>query len=268
MNTQQFSEALGEIDSRYIEEALHHRGHIQRLRRMKWGILAACLCLAIGLGLFLPRFSRGLVAGTGLFTITAYAQTPGENGEQWEECELVEGVELLSDSWSELMSSLPGIPFRLSCEAFPDATFELTVDGGEFLLWPCYDLSVEDGVLVFHPIQVDGPSMVYLGSACTAQNGDTLYWQNWMLSVHSGDGLPEIFYGRQAYIDIVVRDGSHIIGYAVIKLYRPDEGSVQYCSALLKSVSFPLVDGSYQDVTEDYVQTQLQQIKAEDRAAA
>lgn len=46
MNTKEFSEAMGELDSRYVEEAVRYR----RAVRARWaavGAIAACLCLVI-----------------------------------------------------------------------------------------------------------------------------------------------------------------------------------------------------------------------------
>lgn len=52
MSVRRFSEAMGELDNRYIEEALHYR---RSGRRIRWGTLAACFCLAVGAVLAAPK---------------------------------------------------------------------------------------------------------------------------------------------------------------------------------------------------------------------
>lgn len=47
MNTKKFSEAMGEIDNKYIEKAINYQSKSVNHRFIKWGTLAACLCLII-----------------------------------------------------------------------------------------------------------------------------------------------------------------------------------------------------------------------------
>ena len=48
MNTEKFSQAMGEIDSRYVEEAIHYRkGGGKRFVRIKWTAAAACIAAAV-----------------------------------------------------------------------------------------------------------------------------------------------------------------------------------------------------------------------------
>lgn len=57
MNIQLFSNALGNINDKYITEALKYRKNITWL---KWGAIAACACLIISLGTFLIASLNGL----------------------------------------------------------------------------------------------------------------------------------------------------------------------------------------------------------------
>ena len=52
MNTQFFSEALGNINDKYITEALNYHKK-KNITWLKWGAAAACACLVISLGTFL-----------------------------------------------------------------------------------------------------------------------------------------------------------------------------------------------------------------------
>lgn len=58
MNTKKFSEAMGEIDSKYVDEAIRYQRKKKKQGWLKWGVMAACFCL---------------VTVTALFAINAYA---------------------------------------------------------------------------------------------------------------------------------------------------------------------------------------------------
>lgn len=56
MNSKKFSEAMSEIDSKYIDEAIHYKKKSGKKHSwMKWGLLAACLCLALGAAFTVPK---------------------------------------------------------------------------------------------------------------------------------------------------------------------------------------------------------------------
>ena len=50
MNARQFSDAMSELDGKYMDEALHYKGrankNMKKIRWTRWGSLAACLLLA------------------------------------------------------------------------------------------------------------------------------------------------------------------------------------------------------------------------------
>ena len=50
MNVKKFSDAMGELDSKYVEEALGYRRKARKPGWVKWGALAACLAIAAVLG--------------------------------------------------------------------------------------------------------------------------------------------------------------------------------------------------------------------------
>ena len=57
MNVELFSDALGELDSRYIEEAIDYEKKTKRPVWTRWGAIAACLCLvAVIAGVALSSF--------------------------------------------------------------------------------------------------------------------------------------------------------------------------------------------------------------------
>lgn len=48
MNTKKFSDAMGEIDDKYVDEAIRYQHTNKKHGWLKWGAMAACLCLIIG----------------------------------------------------------------------------------------------------------------------------------------------------------------------------------------------------------------------------
>lgn len=74
----------------------------------------------------------------------------------------------------------------------------------------------------------------------------------------------------RAYIDIIIREDTTIVGYAVVKieldhLDATTEYPCTYYATLVKSVSFPKVNGSYQNITYEYVRMEMEQLKSEAR---
>jgi hypothetical protein len=47
MNAKKFSDAMSELDTKYVDEALNYKTKMKKPIWIKWGIMAACLCLII-----------------------------------------------------------------------------------------------------------------------------------------------------------------------------------------------------------------------------
>ena len=248
MKREDISEAVGNISTKHIQEAAPGRGAKKRPRWLMRGAIAACLCLAIAGGVLFNNPSSDFVFSPGLFTITACAMSPSEEVDFMEEHEMAEGVKLSAEyNWSPAMSSIPGLPLKLSVADYPNATFNISVDGGQCVLWNSGKVT---------PLETD----------FSIDNGTTIYWSCITGVAEDGTGVQH-YTENEAYIDVVVRDGDSIIGYAVIKVYNLDpenEPAQSYYAVLLKSVSFPKVEGEYQKVTDKYINSQIEQVKAAD----
>lgn len=48
MNSKKFSEAMNEMDNKYIEEIFQYKKRARKPAWIKWGAMAACLCLLVG----------------------------------------------------------------------------------------------------------------------------------------------------------------------------------------------------------------------------
>lgn len=53
MNMKKFSDAMSELDSKYIDEALNYKKTAKRPVWLKWGAIAACLCVIISLSVII-----------------------------------------------------------------------------------------------------------------------------------------------------------------------------------------------------------------------
>lgn len=58
MNSKRFTEAMSEIDNKYVDEAIGYKKKTNKPLWIKWGAAAACLCLIIGLATIIPSVLR------------------------------------------------------------------------------------------------------------------------------------------------------------------------------------------------------------------
>ena len=59
MNAKKFSDAMSELDTKYIDEALNYKKKAKRPRWIKWGAMAACLILIVGVVFWNPTTHDG-----------------------------------------------------------------------------------------------------------------------------------------------------------------------------------------------------------------
>lgn len=242
MNARRFSEAVGEVADRYYAEAAGGAACPTAGWPGRWlqrCALAACLCAALALGILVRLSSSEVVTASGFLTVTAYAAS-SEEGQV-----LQEGMELPLDySWSPAMSSRPGLPLELCAPDHPEAAFAVSAEEGTLLLW-------------------ENAEIQYMETPLYAENGETIYWTS--LS-QADDGGFTTYTGRTAYIRITIYEGEHIVGYAVVQIYaanQEEDPLPAYRARLLQSVSFPRVNGGYQQITEEYVQAEMDRIQTE-----
>ena len=86
----------------------------------------------------------------------------------------------------------------------------------------------------------------------TVDSGKTAAWI-------AGEGA------SQDYVVFTAWAGEHIVGFAVVKI-QPAVGDAvvggpMYEVELLGSATFPLMDGEFQNVTEEYIQEQIEELK-------
>lgn len=59
MRKEKISEIVGNISTKYVDEATFYTGNTKKLRYsvLKWGAVAACLCLALGAAIAIPKLN-------------------------------------------------------------------------------------------------------------------------------------------------------------------------------------------------------------------
>ena len=260
MKKEDFCEVFGDINENYIQEA-RVNPKVRKPLWLKRGALAACLCLVVVTSFMVPRLmnstdhdkspSSNILTAPGFLTLTASAASLDEDttieSPSEETIIMQEGIEVpITYNWNPAMSSRPGIPLNLSAPGYQNTTFEVSVDGGELLLW-------EDNTIK------------HLPTPFYVENGTTIYWSS--LS-QSTSGSVETMELSPAYIDIVILEDTTIVGYAVVKIELDHLDSTTkdpytYYATLVKSVSFPKVNGSYQIITYEYVRMEMEQLESE-----
>ena len=67
MNSKKFSEAMGELDSKYVDEAINYKKKAKKPSWVKWGAIAACICIVAVATFVFPQISNNNIdtSGTG-----------------------------------------------------------------------------------------------------------------------------------------------------------------------------------------------------------
>jgi hypothetical protein len=67
-----------------------------------------------------------------------------------------------------------------------------------------------------------------------------------------------IGFSQQAFIEIIIKVDSNIVGYSVVKVSKD---AYVFTGEILKSELFPQVNGEYQNISEEYVKAAIEQAK-------
>ncbi len=270
MSDKMIGQALGDISDVYLESAMgvYERKQKARKTRLRLTACAAVLALLIGTMFFWP-VNDDYVTGPGVLVVRAYeTDEPGiseENGSVLEEG-IVVPMEFTWDPSISLTSVGLGLPFRFSVpeEDYPgrEITFEIWLSGGDFqhleymVDFLDYFAGKDDSVDSYEVLCAR-----YLGNHFTIPNNKRLWWRE-MGHVFDEENR-EVHYVEldedRVFVDVILRADRYIIGYAVMEILDVDgDAGFVYHTQMLKSVSFPQVNGKYQKVSEKYVLEQIQ----------
>lgn len=242
-------DAVSAIDPALVQEATAPRH--RKVTRIVWRVAACAAVVALLIGAmagFPLDFGQDeeYVTAPGGLTIRAYALNEDEISEM-NSITLEEGVELpWNYGWSSGINVVRGLPIKLDFQnndfLGADISLDIYVDQGSFYCSKPSPYNHEASDII-------GYYYENLGRDFTVPNGTTLYW----VDFYSQSG--EMASG-DLYVDIIVREGNIIVGYAVLKIFEV-EHHVFFAQAL-EIVSYPKVDGAYQNIPRKYVKRQIE----------
>ena len=228
------SEAMEGIDDEKIESAIHayeKRG----ARRNVWfrvAAVAAMLAIVLTVTLWPRRTASGeIITAPGIMKVYGYDWEENQDVDVLKKYELTSNEDYFMTIYNAAISAnwKRHFVFQVPEDYFGDAvvTFDVSCEYKEF----CDDITVG--------------------------NGKGIVFDSWQLAKPLGEIRKEVGDGS-FYLDVVIRADRNVVGYGIIA-FCFDELS---CKAYrFETVCFPLVDGQYQEVTEEYVWSQIAQCK-------
>ena len=100
----------------------------------------------------------------------------------------------------------------------------------------------------------------YLGNSGTFAADEGMCWTEGDLRATDFGEPDEDGYGHGGvYLDVVIRVEGHIVGYAVVEMV--DCGGLMICAELIASEYFPMVNGQYEQITQEQVNAYIAQAK-------
>ncbi len=93
------------------------------------------------------------------------------------------------------------------------------------------------------------------GKNVLIESGETIYWTPYDDELATWIDL--------AYVKIILKNEDNIIGYAIIEIKQNPNSGLNYHAEILKSIVFPKINGQYQFITDEYVNTTMASIIAE-----
>ena len=265
-------DAITSIDEDLIDEAaspsrLHPASPILRV-----AAIAAVIALLMT-ALLWPK-EENYVTGSGMLQV--YAHDIDANGNATIEKEILE----------EGVKFTPNVHYDLSISYHKDFPFTFSVDKSQY---PGMDITLEvsTDAGIFYKNKIDPSSLelssiertlaAYHGQHFTVPIDTELYWnphgfdyEHLQNAAQRGECnfleayKPFNFSRNPSFFDIIIRANDLIVGYCVIEIREVDgvTGTLaqKFCFEVLEIVSFPMVDGYWQNVTLKYVKEQIEQI--------
>lgn len=281
MNGEKISRCLDALPDEMVSEAMKP----YRPRSLGWHIvrIAACLAIVIGLTIALwpeeetpgaqlgtptegtteitapsATMQKTFFAAPGILKVYAYDMN-GVDLSKMTTYELTEGVVSHPYEWTFAMNSIYGLPLTLRVEdelwKNQPLTFYVETEYGGYygdIHNAKYKKNENDSVVSLKDVN--------LGNAFEVENGETIFWTAKEIYAQSAEkGISPFEFleniGNVIYTRIIIRCENHIVGYAMVKITH-NEG--WYTASVVRSVFYPLVDGQFQQITEEYVRQEMQ----------
>ena len=246
------SEALGAVPDDMLQEAME----VKKKKPVGRVLFRAAACLAVVVGLLLAALGGGgerdIISMPGAIKVYACDADDVTSWEEKTQYELQAGVDTSLAYYipaASITSKGLVLTFEMEQGMFENTSlcFEVFVNKGTF-----YKKNEDPWTL-----ENDENYEFYLelGNQFQIQNGDTIYWRpdgrfsEMMEFAEEQGGI---------FADIIVKSGGHLVGYMVIEISMGDNPIANYVGFLAKADCFPMVDGEYQEISEEYVREQIQ----------
>ena len=286
------SESMSDIGDDLIADAMEYRAEKKRNVWLRVAAVAAVVALVIGMMAALwdgtepgeqmgmptvgttvaptelpttlpevptaPTQGYELVKMSGVLKVYAYDMN-GVDVSKMTTYELTEGVVSHPYEWTFAMNSLYGLPLTLRVEdelwKNQPLTFYVETEYGGYygdIHNAKYKKNENDSVASLKDVN--------FGNAFEVENGETIFWTAKEIYAQSAEkGISPFEFleniGNTIYTRIIIRCEDHIVGYAMVKITH-SEG--WYTASVVRSVFYPLVDGQFQQITEEYVRKEMQ----------
>lgn len=237
------SEALSDISDDKIEAAANYT---PKGRRQLWVRVAACAAvLALLVTALLwptaPTTKDGeIIAVSGV--VKAYAceleDVDINDLHKYELTDTVDSYKKVLVPYTNVMGG--AIPFRLQIQEdyFGDAeiTFRVSADYGWLFT------------------QKDSKK-----NELTVSNGDVMHWRNGSMT----EATEKIGHCGRFYVNVLILADDRIVGYGIIDFafYSIEGVMPSFVTDGFTTICFPLIDGKFQDVSEEYVWEQIEEYK-------
>lgn len=250
------SKAMGNIPDDMLLEATE----IKKKKSVGWVIFRAAACLAVVIGLLLAPLSGGgegdFVTMPGVVKAYAYEVKDEENVDfsKLEEFAFVENqMKPGQNMWNPLTNYELAITPVVSEDDLQD--YRIT-----------FEVSTEYGLLVgnYHNREkYKSYADAEMGKRANIENGETLYWEGHELNPDGESRYKGIEPGENTiYVELIIKADKHIIGYAIFEIVPVDGwGENAYTAVLVHSVYYPIVDGQFQTISEEFVRQEIENYK-------
>ena len=253
------SEALSDISDDKIEAAANYA---PKGRRQLWVRVAACAAvLSILLTMFFwpgeVKVENGqIVAAPGILRAYAYEVKDEKDTDfsKLEEYEfVVNQIKPGKNMWFPISN------YELAITPVVDEAYLEEFD-------VTFEVSTQHGALVYNyhnREKYTSYAEAVAGKYAVVANGETLYWEGFELYAN-GEAGKMVGKDTIIYVDLIIKANEHIVGYAIFEIVALGgayEGNAR-TGKLVSTVSFPMVDGCFQDVTKEYVLEEIAKFKS------
>lgn len=273
MLNEDISKALGDISDDLLLDAIGIPEKRKR-RRLSLAVSLAAACLVLlplALAMLLQPETKSIQTAPGVITVLAHSLDEEGNTSQKTDV-LTEGELFRADTKKDgTDNQVFPLSFKVDAGFYSGMELRIRVytTAGIFAKSPQEQQTGNDLP------QIQRYLMNYYGQEYEIEVGQNIYWQtNGFDYLYMEEQLQEGNYDfaqayrnhdfekGPAYIHVILRADGHIVGFCRIKITLADENlhwpNRQFYFQVVNSISFPQVDGQWQEVTEERLREVLQ----------